>query len=145
MWTTIHVSMSVLRRSRAAREAGGSSSHTEHGQSRVYLALRSVGTPCIRLFHGPPYLSHAPPPPPPPPVRTPSPGSLWVHRGQTSLTIIPDLASRTQRPLHWRSPQCSSVLTKHFGIRITQPSYLHPERGRERQRETGDTFVNMNA
>lgn len=50
--------------------------HTAHGQS-VYLALRSVGTPSIRLFHGPPYLSHALPLPPPlPPVHTPSPGSL---------------------------------------------------------------------
>lgn len=67
-----------MGRSRAG-EVGESSSHTEHGQS-VYLALCSVGTPSSRLFHGPPYLSHALPLPPPlPPVRTLSLGSLQAH------------------------------------------------------------------
>lgn len=65
-------------RSRAG-EVEESSSHTEHGQS-VYLALCSVGTPSSRLFHGPPYLSHALLLPPPlPPVHMPSLGSLQAH------------------------------------------------------------------
>lgn len=67
-----------MGRSRAG-EVGESSSHTEHGQS-VYLALCSVGTPSSRLFHGPPYLSHALLLLPlPPPVRMPSLGSLQAH------------------------------------------------------------------
>lgn len=67
-----------MERSRAG-EVEESSSHTEHGQS-VYLALCSVGTPSSRLFHGPPYLSHALLlPPPPPPVHMPSLGSLQAH------------------------------------------------------------------
>ena len=67
-----------MGRSRAG-EVGESSSHTEHGQS-VYLALCSVGTPSSRLFHGPPYLSHALLLLPlPPPVRMLSLGSLQAH------------------------------------------------------------------
>lgn len=67
-----------MGRSRAG-EVEESSSHTEHGQS-VYLALCSVGTPSSRLFHGPPYLSHALPLlPPPPPVHMLSLGSLQAH------------------------------------------------------------------
>lgn len=67
-----------MGRSRAG-EVGESSSHTEHGQS-VYLALCSVGTPSSRLFHGPPYLSHALLLPLlPPPVRMLSLGSLQAH------------------------------------------------------------------
>lgn len=48
-----------------------------YGQS-VYLALCSEGMLRSRLFHGPPYLSHALPPLLPPPLRdrTLLPGSL---------------------------------------------------------------------
>lgn len=77
-----------MGRSRAG-EVGESSSHTEHGQS-VYLALCSVGTPSSRLFHGPPYLSHALLLPPlPPPVRMLSLGSLQAHTHTYTHTSLP--------------------------------------------------------
>lgn len=77
-----------MGRSRAG-EVGESSSHTEHGQS-VYLALCSVGTPSSRLFHGPPYLSHALLLPPlPPPVRMLSLGSLQAHTHTYTHASLP--------------------------------------------------------
>lgn len=85
MWARGTMSMG---RSRAG-EVGESSSHTEHGQS-VYLALCSVGTPSSRLFHGPPYLSHALLLLPlPPPVRMLSLGSLQAHTHIYTHTSLP--------------------------------------------------------